>query len=603
MSADTPAGRVESISGAVIRAEVDRDLMLGEVTFVGHERLLGEVVELEKRTATLQVYEETAGLAAGAPVFSTGEPLAVELGPGLLGGVFDGIQRLLPRLAQLQGVFLGRGQQAAALDRDRLWEFVPAVAAGDVVEGGSVLGTVRETPAVLHRVLVPPALAGRVADIAPAGPRRVADVIASLELSRRSGSAEADAEGLRADVRLFQTWRVRRPRPFRERLPPALPMLTGQRVLDTFFPLPRGGACGMPGGFGTGKTIMQQQLCKWADADVIVYVGCGERGNEMTEMLSKLPNLVDPRSGRPLAERTILVANTSNMPVPAREASIYTGVTIAEYYRDMGYHVALLADSTSRWAEALREISGRLGEMPAEEGYPSYLSSRLAGYYERAGRVRTLAGHEGSVTLISAISPPGGDLTEPVTRHTQRFTQCFWTLDKTRAEARMFPAVSLRESYSHVPDELTAWWAATTAPDWLRLRQDALALLDDADRVEATARLIGTESLPERQQFLLVVARLFEDGFLRQNAFDPGDASCSPVRQYRLLRLLLRLHARGLAAIDRGMTAHAVANLPVMLRLTRAKSEIGDAELARFDELEGAIEIEYAALEKEALPA
>jgi V/A-type H+-transporting ATPase subunit A len=353
----------------------------------------------------------------------------------------------------------------------------------------------------------------------------------------------------------------------------------------------------MPGGFGTGKTIMQQQLCKWADAEVIVYVGCGERGNEMTEMLSKLPNLIDPRSGQPLADRTILVVNTSNMPVPAREASIYTGVTIAEYYRDMGYHVALLADSTSRWAEALREISGRLGEMPAEEGYPSYLSSRLASYYERAGRVRTLGGHEGSVTLISAISPPGGDLTEPVTRHTQRFTQCFWTLDKARAEARMFPAVSLRESYSHMPAELTTWWEATTAPDWQRLRQDALALLDEADRVEATARLIGTESLPERQQFLLVVARLFEDGFLRQNAFDPADATCSPMRQYRLLRLLLRIHARGLAAVERGVTTQALANLPFLARAARAKSEIRDAALMDYDQLEAAVDQECASLE------
>jgi V/A-type H+-transporting ATPase subunit A len=317
----------------------------------------------------------------------------------------------------------------------------------------------------------------------------------------------------------------------------------------------------------------------------------------MTEMLSKLPNLVDPRSGRPLAERTVLVANTSNMPVPAREASIYTGVTIAEYYRDMGYHVALLADSTSRWAEALREISGRLGEMPAEEGYPSYLSSRLASYYERAGRVRTLAAVEGSVTLISAISPPGGDLTEPVTRHTQRFTQCFWTLDKARAEARMFPAVSLRESYSHLPDELTAWWSATTTPEWLGLRQSALALLDDAARVDATARLIGTESLPERQQFLLVTARLFEDGFLRQNAFDPADATCSPMRQFRLLRLLLHLHARGLQALERGATAQGIANLPVLARVARAKSEISDAALIEFDELEAAVDRECAALE------
>jgi V/A-type H+-transporting ATPase subunit A len=586
MCADA-AGRLVSISGAVIRARLEHAVMLGEVMLIGDERLLGEVVELEHQMATLQVYEETSGLTAGSPVFATGQPLAVELGPGLLGGVFDGIQRLLPLLAESQGSFLGRGQHAAALDRNRLWGFQPSVEPGDVVTGGAILGTIEETAAITHRVLVPPATTGRIIDVVKPGPHRVGDVVAALALT----------DGSRSELSLLQRWRVRRPRPFRERLPASMPMLTGQRVLDTFFPLPRGGACGMPGGFGTGKTIMQQQLCKWADADVIVYVGCGERGNEMTEMLSKLPNLVDPRNGRPLADRTILIANTSNMPVSAREASIYTGVTIAEYYRDMGYHVALLADSTSRWAEALREISGRLGEMPAEEGYPSYLSSRLASYYERAGRVRTLSGHEGSVTLISAISPPGGDLTEPVTRHTQRFTQCFWTLDKARAEARMFPAVSLRESYSRVPEELAAWWTATTAADWQRLRQEALALLDDADRVEATARLIGTESLPERQQFLLVIARLFEDGFLRQNAFDPADATCSPMRQYRLLRLLLRIHARGLAALERGARAQALANLPALARSARAKSEIGDASLMNFDALEAAVDLECATLE------
>jgi V/A-type H+-transporting ATPase subunit A len=593
MTADAPAGRLTSIAGSVVRADVERDIMLGEVMLVGDERLLGEVVALESRSATLQVYEDTAGLPSGAPVFTTGQPFAVELGPGLLGGIFDGIQRPLPRLAQSQGNFLGRGQQMTALDRERLWEFVPAARPSDMVHGGSVLGTVQETSALAHRVLVPPHVSGRLEEIVAAGPRRVADVVATV----------APADGSRASVRLFHTWRVRHPRPFAARLSPAMPMLTGQRVLDTFFPLPRGGACGMPGGFGTGKTIMQQQLCKWADADVIVYVGCGERGNEMTEMLSKLPKLADPRSGRPVAERTILIANTSNMPVPAREASIYTGVTIAEYYRDMGYHVALLADSTSRWAEALREISGRLGEMPAEEGYPSYLSSRLASYYERAGRVRTFGGQEGSVTLISAISPPGGDLTEPVTRHTQRFTQCFWTLDKARAEARMFPAVSLRESYSHLPDELTTWWTTATAPNWMDLRQRALALLDEATRVEATARLIGTESLPERQQFLLVTARLFEDGFLRQNAFDPIDATCSPARQFRLLKLLLHVHVRGMQALERGVTAQRIAGLDLLARIARARSEIRDAALSDFDALETAVDSECAALEQAVSPS
>jgi V/A-type H+-transporting ATPase subunit A len=585
--ADAPAGLLHFISGSVVRADMTTDVMLGEVVLIGNERLRAEVIELRGRSATLQVYEETAGLAAGAPVFATGQPFEIELGPGLLGNVFDGIQRPLLRLAQVEGDFLGRGQHASALDRSRLWEFAPRVEIGDIALRGSVLGTVRETTRFEHRILVPPSLSGRVVGVAAAGPRRISDTVATLR---------AD-DGSEHRVSLFQTWRVRRPRPFAERLPTTMPMLTGQRVLDTFFPLPRGGACGMPGGFGTGKTIMQQQLCKWAEADVIVYVGCGERGNEMTEMLTKLPDLVDPRGGGPLAERTVLVANTSNMPVPAREASIYTGVTIAEYYRDMGCHVALLADSTSRWAEALRDISGRLGEMPAEEGYPSYLASRLASYYERAGSVRTLAGSEGSVTLISAISPPGGDLTEPVTRHTQRFAQCFWTLDKALAEARMFPAISLRESYSHLSNELIAWWTATTGPDWPSLRRSALALLDEAARAEATARLIGSESLPERQQLLLVTARLFEDGFLRQNAFDPADAHCSPARQVRLLRLLLHVHERGLRALDRGVTARAFGTLSVMARVARARSEIGEGALARFDDLESAIEEQCTALE------
>jgi V/A-type H+-transporting ATPase subunit A len=373
-------------------------------------------------------------------------------------------------------------------------------------------------------------------------------------------------------------------------------MVTGQRVLDTFFPLPRGGAASMPGGFGTGKTIMQHQLCKWAEADVIVYVGCGERGNEMTRMLRELPLLADPRSGRALAERTILVANTSNMPVTAREASIYTGITLAEYYRDMGYHVALLADSTSRWAEALREISGRLEEMPAEEGYPSYLSSRLAEYYERAGRVRALCGAEGSVTLISAISPPGGDLTEPVTRHTQRFTRTFWCLDKELAEARVFPAVSVRDSYTELPRELEAWWAEAAAADWAALRRQALSLLEEAARLEATARLIGSESLPERQRFLLRLGALFEEAFLRQSAFDPADASCSPPRQYHLLRALLRFRDQGLFALQRGVTAAQLGDLPVLARLERAKSDIAEAQLGAFEALGAQIDAECAAL-------
>ena len=590
MTNEAPAGRVSAILGSVVRIALERNAALGELMHVGDQRLHAEVIELQGTTATLQVYEETAGMTIGTPVYASGHPFEVELGPGLLGTVFDGVQRPLQKLAEIDGDFMGRGQHATALDRDRLWPFVPAVEKGDTLAAGAVFGVVQETRALEHRLLVPPTIAGRVDHIVDPGPHRIGDVVLRLR---------AD-DGVTHDLTLFHRWRVRRARPIAARLPATMPMLTGQRVLDTFFPLPRGGACGMPGGFGTGKTVTQQQLCIWADADVIVYVGCGERGNEMTEMLTRLPTLVDPRTDTPLAERTVLVANTSNMPVPAREASIYTGVTIAEYYRDMGYHTALLADSTSRWAEALRDISGRLGEMPAEEGYPSYLASRLASYYERAGRVRTLNGAEGSVTLISAISPPGGDLTEPVTRHTQRFTQCFWTLDKTLAEARMFPAISLRDSYSHLSPAIVEWWTTAAGRDWPLLRQRALALLNEAAQAEATARLVGTEALPEHQQWLIAAARLFEDGFLRQNAFDRTDAYCSPARQYQLLALLLHMYRRGADALARGGTTRMLSMLSIMTRLPRVRSEIGDDRLAAFDALHAAIDAECATLESQA---
>ena len=584
---DVPAGHITAILGSVVRATLERDVALGEIVHVGDERLHGEVIELENNSATFQVYEDTSGLCAGTPVYASGHPFEIELGPGLLGAVFDGVQRPLQTLAALEGDFMGRGQHAPALDRDRLWEFTPLIKEGDLLTAGAVFGVIQETRALEHRLLVPPAVGGRVVAVSAAGPRRVADVVLTVR-----GDDQVDRE-----LQLFHRWRVRRPRPVAERLPATMPLLTGQRVLDTFFPLARGAACGMPGGFGTGKTVIQQQLCMWADADVIVYVGCGERGNEMTEMLTRLPTLVDPRTGTALADRTVLIANTSNMPVPAREASIYTGVTIAEYYRDMGYHTALLADSTSRWAEALRDISGRLGEMPAEEGYPPYLSSRLASYYERAGLVRTLTGAHGSVTLISAISPPGGDLTEPVTRHTQRFAQCFWTLDKSLAEARMFPAISLRNSYSQISTAVIDWWTSAAGGDWATLRQQALALLNDAARAEATARLVGADTLPEPQQWLIVTARLFEDGFLRQNAFDRVDAYCSPPRQYRLLALLLHMHRRGAAAIERGSTTRRLSELPIMPRLVRARFEIGDDALPAFDQLHQAIDAECAAIE------
>ena len=594
-AAPTPSGRVIAIAGSVLRAEMTESVALGDVARVGEEGLLAEVIALEGKTATCQVYEDTAGLRCGAPVVAAGEPLMVELGPGLLGSVFDGIQRPLEALARAEGDRLGRGVRAPALDRDRLWSFEPRAAAGDDVAPGALLGVVAETAALEHRVLVPPGVAGRLRVLAPPGPLRVTDRVAVVE-----GSA-----GERP-LTLLQRWRTRLARPVRERRAPGPPMITGQRVLDTFFPLPLGSGAGVPGGFGTGKTILQHQLVKWAKADVIVFVGCGERGNEMTRMLRELPELPDPRTGRPLADRTVLIANTSNMPVSAREASLHTGVAIAEYYRDMGYDAALLADSTSRWAEALREISGRLGEMPAEEGYPPHLASRLASYYERAGRVTTLGGREGSVTLISAISPPGGDRTEPVTRHTQAFTQVFWTLDKELAGARVFPAVSVAASYSAFPPALEDWWLREVAPDWARLRREALALLDEAGRLEGTARLIGSDSLPEAQQLLLGMASLIQEGFLQQSAFDPKDASCAPARQAALLRLLLHFRDRGAAAIDRGVRARSLLDHPVAAAVQRARAEIGDDELPALEalsaEVDRACEALVGAAREEASP-
>jgi V/A-type H+-transporting ATPase subunit A len=461
---------------------------------------------------------------------------------------------------------------------------------GVSVAAGVLLGTVAETSVIEHRILVPPGVEGTLSQLAADGEFRVSDVIGSVRT----------ADGADVEIRLSQQWRVRVARPIARRLPATTPLVTGQRVLDTFFPLARGSAAGVPGGFGTGKTVMQHELCRWAHADVIVFVGCGERGNEMTELLWKLPDLVDPRSGRPLSERTILVANTSNMPVPAREASIYTAMTIAEYYRDMGYHVLLLADSTSRWAEALREISGRLGEIPAEEGYPSYLSSRLAAFYERAGRVTTLGGREGSVTIIAAISPPGGDVTEPVTRHTQRFTGCFWTLDKALAAARVFPAVSIGDSYSLAAADLAPWWGEHVTPEWASQRLEAMNLLEAAARVRNTARLVGDDALPERQRLVLRFADLFEEAFLRQSAYDHNDASCSPQRQARLLGVILRFYHRALDAVDHGVAVGVLTALPVVAAIARAKSTCGEADLAGLDRLVMTVDEQCAATWKAA---
>lgn len=578
-------GIVIGVNGPVVRAQVTPTLGMAELVWVSSARLVGEVIGLHDDRATIQVYEETTGLRPGDPVYAARLPLFVELGPGLLGNIFDGIQRPLEALARQGGEFIGRGAAAAALDRDRRWTFVPQLPAGQKVTGGEVLGTVRETQSIEHHILIPPDVRGTVVRVAPPGDYTLDEPVALVE-----------GVGMVRDLFLFHRWPVRRQRPVRIRKDPATPLLTGQRVIDAFFPLARGGTAAIPGGFGTGKTVTQHNLTKWADASIIVYIGCGERGNEMTGVLTELPQLEDPRTGRPLLERTVLVANTSNMPVAAREASIYTGITIAEYYRDMGYHVALMADSTSRWAEALREISGRLEEMPAEEGFPAYLATRLAAFYERAGSVTTLSGTDGSVSIIGAVSPPGGDFTEPVTQHTKRFVRCFWGLDKELASARFFPAINFRDSYSEYADDLGGWWRAHGFPDWQSLRARAVDLLNEELKLQQIVRLVGEESLPDRERMVLDGAWILRHAILQQNAFDAVDRYSAPAKQVRMLRAVFRYIERGMEVIEHKMPIYRIKELPVRTQLLRMRFEIPDDALDRFDALIDAIDGEMDAL-------
>ena len=583
-----PCGTVTGVNGPVVRALVTPTLGMAELVWVGAARLVGEVIGLHDTQATIQVYEDTTGLRPGDPVWAARLPLFVELGPGLLGHIFDGIQRPLEALAVQGGEFIRRGAAPPALNRERRWPFGPRLHAGQKVTGGEILGTVQETPSIEHRVLIPPTLSGTVMRVAPAGEYTLAEPVGIVE-----------GAGMMRDVYLFHRWPVRRERPVRARTAPTVPLLTGQRVIDAFFPLARGGTAAIPGGFGTGKTVTQHNLTKWAHASIIVYIGCGERGNEMTGVLTELPQLEDPRTGRPLLERTVLVANTSNMPVAAREASIYTGITIAEYYRDMGYHVALMADSTSRWAEALREISGRLEEMPAEEGFPAYLATRLAAFYERAGSITTLAGTEGSVSIIGAVSPPGGDFTEPVTQHTKRFVRCFWGLDKELASARFFPAINFRDSYSEYADDLSDWWRANGFADWPGLRARGMELLNEELKLQQVVRLVGEESLPDRERMILEGAWVLRNAVLQQNAFDSIDRYSTPAKQVRMLRAVFRYIDRGLDLIERKIPIYRMKELPVRAQLVRMRFEIPDDALERFDALLAAIDGEMDALAAE----
>ena len=558
-----------------------------EMVAVGKERLRGEIIRIERDTAIIQVYENTSGLKPGEEVIGTGRPLSVELGPGLIGNIYDGIQRPLTIMKRQTGIFIRRGVEASALPRNRRWHFIPRMKVGDKVFGGETLGVVAESSLIEHKILVPPNVQGRIADIAEEDEYTIEESIATVKMN-----------GETRTLKMFHTWPVRRPRPYGRRIPPETPLITGQRVIDTFFPIAKGGSAAIPGGFGTGKTITQQQLAKWSDADVIIYVGCGERGNEIVDILSTFPELKDPKSGKPLMERTIIIANTSNMPVAAREASIYTGVTIGEYYRDMGYHVALMADSTSRWAEALREISGRLEEMPAEEGFPSYLPTRLGEFYERAGAVETLGGEVGSLSIIGAVSPPGGDFSEPVTTHTKRFIRVFWALDKELADARHYPAINWILSYSEYVDEISEWWSKNVDKEWRRYRSEAMRILQREDELKEIVKLVGPEALPDSQRLILEVARMLRVGFLQQNALDPIDTYSTPLKQFKMLKIIIDFYEGAKKIIERGVPIFRVLQLPAVAEIMRMKSEIPNDKIHLLDEIELRVKSSLAELEK-----
>jgi V/A-type H+-transporting ATPase subunit A len=572
-------GRVVRIAGPVVGVVGLESARLYDVVHIGDLKLVGEIIRLAGDTATVQVYEETSGLRLGEGVTSTGGPLSVRLGPGLLGQVYDGLQRPLNVLADAAGAFIPRGILAPALPEETAWTFTPAVAAGELVEPGDVLGAVAETPQLEHRILVPAGAGGRVAAIA-AGEFALADPVAQIETD----------SGIRS-LGLAQTWPVRRPRPVAERLPPRVPLITGTRVIDAFFPLARGGAAIIPGGFGTGKTVLQHALSRWSDVDVVVYIGCGERGNEMAEVLEEFPSLEDPRTGAPLMERTVLIANTSNMPVAAREASVYLGVTIAEYYRDMGYRVAVMVDSLSRWAEALREISARLQEMPGEEGYPTYLADRLGRFYERAGRVTALGGPErqGALTLICAISPPGGDLSEPVTQASLRVAGALWALDPALAHERQFPAVDWETSYSLYADAVTPWFENAGGTGWGELRRETMELLQRGRELHEIAMLVGPDTLQDADRLVLEMARLVREAVLAQSAYDPNDARSSVLKTWRLATLARDLHRAARAALESG-TPFDRLDLAPARRALRALRPAADGELeARVADAVGAI--------------
>jgi V/A-type H+-transporting ATPase subunit A len=576
-------GKISRISGPVVLAEQMKGSKMYEVVQVGKEQLNGEIIRLDRDVAVIQVYEDTTGLSIGEKVIVSGFPLSVELGPGLLSSIYDGVQRPLPVLVEMAGDFISRGISVPALDRKKRWDFVPSVQKGDRVVGGDVLGTVMEYH-IQHRILVPPDRSGTIREIQK-GEFTVEDTVCTLD----DGS----------ELSLIHSWPVRKNRPYKKKLDPSLPLLTGQRVFDCMFPVTKGGTAMIPGGFGTGKTVSEQTLAKWADTQIVVYIGCGERGNEMTDVLTEFPELVDPRTGHPLINRTVLIANTSNMPVAAREASIYTGITIAEYFRDMGYDVALMADSTSRWGEALREVSGRLEEMPGEEGYPAYLASRLAAFYERAGRVMCLGSDErnGSVTIVGAVSPPGGDFSEPITQNTLRIAGTFWALDTSLANRRHFPAINWIKSYSLYLDTVRAWYVEEIAEDWKELRDRSMYLLQKEVELQEIVQLVGPDALPESEKAILEVTRMLREDFLQQSAYDPVDSFCPLAKQYRMLKIILTFYDSVVTAMNRGVSLKQILDLPVKSEISRMK-ELED--IKALESIEEAVRSQIRALEEEA---
>lgn len=570
----TKTAIIYGINGPIVYLRGNTGFKMSEMVYVGKQKLVGEVINLTSDTTTVQVFEETTGIKPGEEVTATGDAISVTLAPGILNNIFDGIQRPLSEIAKDGGAYINRGVSVDSLDTAKLWDVHITISEGQEVTGGTIIAEVPETSAIVHKSMIPPNVHGRILSVKPDGKYTISDTIAVIQLE----------DGSEMNLTLTQKWPIRIPRPTLKRFPASKPLITGQRILDTLFPIAKGGTAAIPGGFGTGKTMTQHQIAKWSDADIIIYIGCGERGNEMTQVLEDFSELVDPKSGNPLMDRTTLIANTSNMPVAAREASIYTGITLAEYYRDMGYDVAIMADSTSRWAEALRELSGRLEEMPAEEGFPAYLASRLSTFYERAGMMTTLNGSEGSVSIIGAVSPQGGDFSEPVTQNTKRFVRCFWGLDKSLAYARHFPAIHWLTSYSEYLNDLAPWYKDNVSTNFIDYRNQLIALLNQESSLMEIVKLIGSDVLPDEQKLVLEIAKVIRLGFLQQNAFHAEDTCVPMIKQCKMMEVTLYLYSKAKALITMGMPMSILKEDDIFERIIAIKYDVANNELDKFDE-------------------